>query len=274
MRVVILDAFQALEDLAPQWRNLLDRAFWTSVFSTPEWLLGWWRVFGEGRADRRLLVWTLVDEKGGLLGLFPLYVERWGLVRWLRPLGRPRFADMSGIIADRDRAAEVHRQFFAWLAACSDWDVVRLDNVPLASLPSAAMPEEVRDPSFWADCLRENGLASVFRPAEPCMVVSLTGRASVEDLFSSSSASRYRRKLRKLDKHFARVEVRQVAATPENVRLAREFSERKSRAFRGPKTSFWRRSERRRPWVSASLSCTWTARRRPTSSSISGTGRC
>ena len=229
MRVVVLDTFQDFENLAPQWRDLLDRAAWTSVFGTPEWLLGWWRVFGEGRADRRLRVWTLVDERDRLVGLYPLYAERRGLVRWLRPLGQPRFADMSGIIADRDRAVEAHRRFFAWLDSSSDWDVARLENVPLESLPG---PEpEALVSCFWADCLRERGLTGVFLPAEPCMVVSLAGCRRAEDLLAVSTAARYRRKRRKLEKRFAQVEVRQEPVTLETLRLARRFSEERSQAF-------------------------------------------
>ncbi len=59
---------RALVALAPEWRALWRQAG-ASAFQSPDWLLPWWRQFGNGAAR----VATLHDAGDALLGVLPLY---------------------------------------------------------------------------------------------------------------------------------------------------------------------------------------------------------
>lgn len=242
MYTVVIDTEEAFADLELQWRDLLERAAWSSMFSTPEWNYAWWRVFGEGR---RLRVWTLWGENRCLVGLYPLYAEQKAGTVWLIPLGLPDYADMCGLVADRHRMEEAHREFFAWLAEDSGWSVARLGNVPLESMPvcgepAGGQPEDgIGDvPVPWVEIIRGAGLRSVVMPAEPCMLVSLDGVRCVEDLFGSARRYTYRRKKRRLEHQFAHVDTRREAADAANLTAALTLSVARSVAYRDGKSFF------------------------------------
>ena len=71
-----------LEGLAPEWTALWQRAPAATPFQSPEWLLPWWRHFGND-APRVLCV----RAGGRLVGLLPLYLLRAPDCSKLLPLG-------------------------------------------------------------------------------------------------------------------------------------------------------------------------------------------
>ena len=69
--MVDVEYVSSLHDVPPSdWRRLAERA--GHVFATPEWLLTWWRHYGNAR--RQLI--GLVRSDGELVAIVPLYVWR------------------------------------------------------------------------------------------------------------------------------------------------------------------------------------------------------
>jgi CelD/BcsL family acetyltransferase involved in cellulose biosynthesis len=57
-----------MDRLVPEWRALWQRVSEATPFQSPEWLLSWWRFFG----NKAPLVLT-AREHGRLIGVLPLY---------------------------------------------------------------------------------------------------------------------------------------------------------------------------------------------------------
>jgi CelD/BcsL family acetyltransferase involved in cellulose biosynthesis len=62
---------ERLESLRPEWSNLWERCPHATPFQSPEWLLAWWRHFGNTN------LWTLLlRQERRLVGLAPLFIHR------------------------------------------------------------------------------------------------------------------------------------------------------------------------------------------------------
>lgn len=77
-----------------------------NVFATPEFHATWWRAFG---ADRELLLHTVRDDEGALVGVLPLYRWRFGVVRFIGHGG----GDELGPVARDEHASAVADAFRA-----------------------------------------------------------------------------------------------------------------------------------------------------------------
>lgn len=80
LRTEILKGYGPLEELRPQWSELLLACPEATVFQSPEWLLAWGRTF------RRSLVTFAIHEGSDLVGLYPMVLSRRGWTQ-LRPMG-------------------------------------------------------------------------------------------------------------------------------------------------------------------------------------------
>lgn len=126
-----------LEGLRASWEGLLAEFCGATTFSSWEWLVPWWRAFGD---DRQLLVLAFVDPTGRLVGLAPLSVELRSLTsgvnqRVLRLLG-----DGSGDSDNLDfpvRAGyedQIACMLLDYLARESNlWDCCELNTMPADS---------------------------------------------------------------------------------------------------------------------------------------------
>ncbi len=70
-----------LEMLRGKWNDLLESYPLSTTFCTPEWLISWWRSFGQGSAptlgnDRQLLAVGFFDDHSRLVGLAALSLTR------------------------------------------------------------------------------------------------------------------------------------------------------------------------------------------------------
>src|SRR5207244_3207037 len=72
MTLDVIDDINALAELAPEWRELVQNSAAPSPFLTPEWLLAWWTHL----AGSRTLHVLVVREEGRLMALAPLLVAR------------------------------------------------------------------------------------------------------------------------------------------------------------------------------------------------------
>lgn len=112
-----------------EWRELNLRARAGTMFLGPEWLVPWWKHFGEGREPATICV----REGGRLIGLLPLFLERVRLggieVRRLAFLGDgDTGCDYLDVLAEPGREREVLDHCLSKLVELP-WDLCDLDGV-------------------------------------------------------------------------------------------------------------------------------------------------
>ena len=237
MHTVVISDFQALLNLKKAWLALMEQSAWCSVFSSPEWNYSWWRVYGNGK---QLCVWTLWSSPENLAGIYPLFMEKKQGVRWLCPLGYPRHADTSGLVADSTRTMDVHAAFFSWLGSQGGWDVARLSNVPVESLPdqqSSAMWQGTTE-DMWSGFARKAGLKSKTVPAEPCMIIPLRDSNFMDDRPGKVEFHTCKRKLKELNRHFRDAAVNHTPLDQACIDEVVKLSAEKSKAYREGKSFF------------------------------------
>jgi CelD/BcsL family acetyltransferase involved in cellulose biosynthesis len=69
LQIRILETLEELEDLRPDWEELLAKLPNVSIFSSWAWLAPWWRAFGDGQ---RLHVLSFQNSASRLAGIAPL----------------------------------------------------------------------------------------------------------------------------------------------------------------------------------------------------------
>ena len=100
MRAEILTDFDALARLEADWWALFARIPSATPFSSPAWLLPWWRTFASGA------LWTVtVRQDGRLVGLACCYIEEGAHGRRLLPVGIG-LSDYMDILVDPDHVVE------------------------------------------------------------------------------------------------------------------------------------------------------------------------
>lgn len=138
-----------LRELAIEWGRLWQRCPRATPFQTPEWLLAWWRAFGQGRP------WTLAfrDAEGCLVGLAPMYVSETGDTWTLRLLGVGVSDYLDVLVQPGSEAAVVCALLDELERHPSRWDVAEFQQLAPAS-----------------PLLRDCGLAKLDTQAgEPCL---------------------------------------------------------------------------------------------------------
>jgi len=160
MKVELIDHWDGVSALEPEWNDLLGRSRADTIFLRWEWVQAWREVVGQ-RLDP--LVVTVRDAEGRLVGLAPFYVAIYRLLnlvpyRILRILGDyPTGAEYIDWIVDRDQESTVTAEIGQALAACRDrWAGIWM---PYLSGWTGAI-ERIRDAS------REAGLLCRSRPAQ------------------------------------------------------------------------------------------------------------
>ena len=69
LTISVHESLESLEHLRSEWDALLDEYPYSTIFSTYEWLVPWWRAFG---GKDRLLVLAFRDTSSALVGLAPM----------------------------------------------------------------------------------------------------------------------------------------------------------------------------------------------------------
>jgi|SRR5271166_2467052 len=126
-----------LEGLRASWDGLLAEFCGATTFSSWEWLVPWWRAFGD---DRQLLVLAFVDPTERLVGLAPLSVEQRRLISAVNLRVLHFLGDGSGDSDNLDfpvRAGyedQIARMLLDYLATESKlWDCCELNAMPADS---------------------------------------------------------------------------------------------------------------------------------------------
>lgn len=172
----IIDNFDDAEARRPEWHDLLERSVRNELTQAPDWLLPWWRVFGD--LDGRRLRIGLFRDGDRLIGLAPLLWRR----HWYRGFlpfrrlellasgeveGDAIVSNHIGIIAERGAEATVARRFVDALAdgAFGSWDEIVL---PMMS-GDTAMPELLiaafRAAGYSAESMEAAGAPFITLPA-------------------------------------------------------------------------------------------------------------
>ena len=154
MRAEILCDTAALERIETGWDALWRRLPDADPFTSPAWLLPWWRAFHPG-ALLSVAVWH--DDR--LVALAPLYLETGPLGRRLLPLGIP-ISDYNDVLIDPASTPDAAALLFDALAGLkSRWDLWSAEDLrPGAALLRLATPP---------------GWTSAADPQSPCPVLVL-----------------------------------------------------------------------------------------------------
>jgi len=119
-----------MDNLSEAWETLHTQSPTATLFNHPRWVAVWWKHFGHD-GDLRLI--TVEDEKGTLLGLAPLYVDRQKTgAPLLRLLGGIEVCDYLDILVSPGRETEVAQALFDCWAVDDDTCPAILD---LHSIP-------------------------------------------------------------------------------------------------------------------------------------------
>lgn len=144
------------DELASEWRQLVDRCAQPSPFLSAEWFKLWWRFFGE---KKQLSVWSVRDTEQTLLAIVPFYKQG----ESYQFLGNLELSDYADLIVDGERPTEVS-------AALQDFFSQRLSwqNLQLLSV-SAGSPTI----SFLADQSSEHSWSFTSETQTVCPVIQL-----------------------------------------------------------------------------------------------------
>lgn len=171
----IISDVQAWESLRPHWDALLNASLDSTPWQNWDYLTHWWRHMSKGKVLRIVVV----ERDGAPVMVFPLQLGPENMIgintRVLEPIAslwdvnRPRFA-----IGEMDREAFTAGLDAIW-AFRSEWDTVRIEELPLMDPQSLALLEYasqhglkfrhaqssmcpfIKVESTWADFLKTRG---------------------------------------------------------------------------------------------------------------------
>jgi len=167
LQVRVYETLADVENLRPDWNQLLCEFRGATTFSSWEWLAPWWRAFGE---HRQLLVLTFLDESSRLVGLAPLCVEK----RKVAPLVHLQvvgfWGDGSGDSDNLDFPVrggyedEVADALLNYLAKESRrWDYCELNTMPEDSAVGNCLSRHLRDRS-WVSYRHQQAGSAILLP--------------------------------------------------------------------------------------------------------------
>lgn len=160
-----------LDALRPAWDALWQTVPNATAFSSPAWMLAWWRVFGTSMP--RVAVLRASET---LLGLLPLYVLQEQDTRKLLPIGIGITDDLSPLLAPDAPVGTMQRLLEL---ALRDHD--RITECDLTAQTASSPLRSIAPPPGWE---------GVWYEADPCPVLDLS--SDMRDVVPA----RMRRKLR------------------------------------------------------------------------------
>ncbi len=128
-----------LDELRPEWTELLSNSASPGIFMTWEWVSNWWSYFGQ---DEKLWLIQVRDNEHRLVGVAPLMCTKAKPVpiggrlseviawRQIQFIGAHTAADHLDFIVDRGNEREILRSIFDVLTQRSnEWDTLMLSNM-------------------------------------------------------------------------------------------------------------------------------------------------
>lgn len=208
MEVRVYEGLESLENLVPQWNQLLDQIPTATIFSTWEWLAPWWRAFGAGQ---QLLALAVLDSQQALAGL-ALLSRGSTRLRTLRLAGDGSGdSDNLDLLARPGCEEEFTQHFLGYLAGQNKWDVCQLNTLPGHSPVAACLLRHLEDRKW-----------TYFTASRPWSVISLP---ETWDEYLKGLSSKERKKVglftRRLEKqhrvHYVKCSERDLAPSLESL---------------------------------------------------------
>ncbi len=196
--MLLYDSLSDLENLRNDWEALMEIFPQTSVFSTMEWLLPWWRAFA-GHDRLQVLAWR--NSSSRLMGLAPLSLtlhRSFGArLRLLRLMGDGSHdSDNLDLPVAPGHEAQFSRALLDWLESRGKtWDVCRLNTMPAYSPVGTQLVRELRARGWPA-----------YTSTRPWSVIELpeSWEAYLKSL-SSKERSKIGLRTRRLEKYYKKV---------------------------------------------------------------------
>ena len=146
-RVVAIDGFLALKD---EWDRLLSTSSINDAFLTWEWLVTWWKHYGERFALRLYIA----EEMDRIVGIAPLMLQQRRVggktQRVLRNIGMPP-PDVGGLLIDNGRPEILSALIHAIVKDRMEWDFLQLREIPPGGLDVRLLTELFLKQGFVAD---------------------------------------------------------------------------------------------------------------------------
>ena len=116
-------------DLKKSWTDILAKSKEDCIFSTWEWLSGWWRHFGKGRKLRILLI----HANNKIRAIAPLMLSKYrflhfGTLTKIEFIGSPQSDYNNFILTGREM--ECFKLFWNYLSEHNDWNYIELSDIP------------------------------------------------------------------------------------------------------------------------------------------------
>jgi CelD/BcsL family acetyltransferase involved in cellulose biosynthesis len=204
----LYDSLSGLENLRKDWGALLEAFPQTSVFSTLEWLLPWWRAFAEGDT-LQVLAWR--NSSSQLMGLAPLALtshSSFGVrLRLLRLIGDGSHdSDNLDLPVVPGHEAEFSRSLLDWLERSGkNWDICRLNTLPADSPVGKQLLKDLKARGW-----------RLYTSTRPWSAIDLpeSWEAYLKSL-SSKERGKIGLRTRRLEKHYKKVVFRRCAEPEE-----------------------------------------------------------
>lgn len=145
MHISIHSTTDAFDTLAPDWRALLKRAAFDTLFYTPEWQRLTWDEFGQGQ----LLIAAIRDDAGTLVGLAPLALHD-GVLGFA---AYKEISDYLDILVAPGQEAACFAALRDWLKGpeAPAWSSLSLTNIIDSSPTFAVFAEQLRAEGWQVD---------------------------------------------------------------------------------------------------------------------------
>ena len=88
MEIKVIRQIEALGPYLDEWNDILEENGNDNPYITPDWIIGWWRFFGNGR----LLYIIVLYDRERAIGFLPLMGEKKRLYIKYRIIGCPHAA--------------------------------------------------------------------------------------------------------------------------------------------------------------------------------------
>jgi len=167
LQVCVYETLADIESLRPRWDQLLCEFRGATTFSSWEWLVPWWRAFGE---RRQLLVLAFLNESSRLVGLAPLCVEKQKVMPLVALQGIRFWGDGSGDSDNLDFPVgagyedEVAGALLDYLAKeTRRWDYCELNTMPEDSAVGHCLLRHLRHRS-WVTYRHEQTGSAILLP--------------------------------------------------------------------------------------------------------------
>lgn len=190
MKISIIENWQELSRLEPEWNGLLTRSQANTIFLTWEWIQSWRAVVGE---TKKLFVVVVKDDESRLLGVAPFYEYRLQLsnlisYRALRILAdHATGSEYGDWIVDPAHEKQALSAIAQTLVKSPDWDVIWM---PRMSGWSGAFKRITQ-------ALESSGLIFHSRPSQ----FSVLPLVDSLDKFEAGFSSKRRQQLRRNRRH-------------------------------------------------------------------------